>query len=994
MIGNVSPSLESVLGPVNLRVPYAAAVHPHSGEVVAAVGNVLAAYSADSQRDQRLFVADQRMNPSICCAFTACGSYLAAGFDGHPTTIIVFDSATGVPIGAPLIGPRGGCRQLAWSPDGTILAAAGADPCVVLWCWPSGERIAELTASISALALCWSRPLQDASAASVDLGFTVASAGALCWCPVRIAVAGGATSAALEPRAVDLARVAVAAAGAQELADISSAEGAVTMALTRQGWLLRIRGEQLEQFECLNAGPAHAVQCLSFGLVACGLDQGRVRLLHGATLTYHGELCNESCSAAGAVGLAFPVLGAKMNKPLRVWVIYSNGALASFGLDKPSQGDFQKAVFSKYGPTNALGCAAGSGSQLSEHFATCGGSGVQVLQVQEMGPSEVCREVSVTRSSPESAHSVGWSSVAIYIGKVSLIACGHSEGGVSVFSFPDMKGPLRVSSKSSSGVVGVGMIAASSAGPMLLVFSSRDGTVEAHRFAPPTDLAWPPKKVSLETEVVVSFTEKFGSPLPSLAVFDGGHVDDDCPDVSGPLTDADPSLTLQRRCAWLVTAGPSRLIVREVMFGAGAKATVRRLQQEQQDVEPWSALCTDASRSSVFLSARDGLIIELEVGTWCSKNRFRVPLPHGQAFNGVLAASSSGRFLAAAMEASPRVMPAVLLINIDLGTCVSTLQGAEMPTCGIAFSPSGRLYIATSDGAIFIWKIAEARATTSEAKVVTAGSGAGSMSQATVGIGASLSSFAEPSLGQTWLGNSSLGESSFGELSKEDPSLRASSLGEPTLLPAWACTSLTSDSRKSPGCLTETAGHWGQRSELLLSASDLTALGDGESAVHATASSKRALLPADTSPMFDSSRSTFAQVPQSMEVTASAVWRALPDPVLPEQGDLEKVVKKPSADDAAGGGPSRYANEGRRTFAPSARVDPEPSDAILSGAQKTRAALEDLLAIATAANDSGAPPASAAALLELDAILTLAETQLRPLLYPPSAALAAAKRQH
>jgi WD40 repeat protein len=88
-------------------------------------------------------------------AFSPDGKTLASG-SARSGTIILWDVATGQPIGAPLAGHTGGVLSVAFSSDGESLASGSTDQTIRLWDvdtgQPRGEPLAVPMASVKSVA--------------------------------------------------------------------------------------------------------------------------------------------------------------------------------------------------------------------------------------------------------------------------------------------------------------------------------------------------------------------------------------------------------------------------------------------------------------------------------------------------------------------------------------------------------------------------------------------------------------------------------------------------------------------------------------------------------------------------------------------------------------------------------------------------------------------------------------------------------------------------
>ncbi len=86
-------------------------------------------------------------SPITALAFSSDGTLLASGDENQ--TILLWDLATGEPVGIPLIRHQAKITSLAFSPDGRLLASGSADNSIILWDLTSGQPIGEPLAGSS-----------------------------------------------------------------------------------------------------------------------------------------------------------------------------------------------------------------------------------------------------------------------------------------------------------------------------------------------------------------------------------------------------------------------------------------------------------------------------------------------------------------------------------------------------------------------------------------------------------------------------------------------------------------------------------------------------------------------------------------------------------------------------------------------------------------------------------------------------------------------------
>lgn len=738
--------------------PYALAVHPKNAGVATSFGNVLAVCSARTGRQEHMFKIhgvhdDDAPARPVCCAFSPSGCHLAAAFDrslhvnGLVSKVVVFATCSSKSKSCgdhdmkPLpSGPRGVCRQVAWSADAKYIAAAGTDPCVTLWTWPSAVCFATLTAAVPALALSWGQ-------SAAPLGLMVASPGALVWCQVHLPAVGldvtleklpGAT---LEPRVLDLSRF-TQLHGAQELADLSSAEDGAVFAITRQGWVLRLWQERLAKFAPIHADmsqatrhatastalqkSAFAVECAPGGRVACALACRTVRLFDGISLNALADLC---CALPGA----FDTLGLACGSTL--WALYADGSMAGFSMD-PNDKDSPKLLLmgcqdEALSASTALAALpldgliashADGGTAMNgvDYFALCGESGVRF-----------CSSSGVLAGLPEEeGANRKVSAVAVCGQKQVLLACGHHEGLVTGFALqPAVASPLEhfqnmprfsIKLRSEAEVIAVGLATLTAPPEMsnafdaccLVAAACGDATVEIQRLP---FLCAGMQIVFGEPCSVVSMSETFqGGPLPALSLFDGGAVVDETGIFGNTgLLSGDELVVEQptRRCAFLVTGGPQRLLVREITTCEGCAAGMRRVHQEEAHKSGWVGFCSTtkhvlALNSTVLAADGDGRMVEFEVTTGNYRQQTQACLSAGEQLIAPMGLSSGDRLmLLAGVSRQGAVQPRLLVIDVKTGDCIADLSEHAAPIRSVAFCRnSDRFAALTADGSLLTWQ--------------------------------------------------------------------------------------------------------------------------------------------------------------------------------------------------------------------------------------------------------------------------------------------------
>mmetsp|Transcript_41609 Transcript_41609/g.77491 ORF Transcript_41609/g.77491 Transcript_41609/m.77491 type:complete len:948 (-) Transcript_41609:41-2884(-) len=936
--------LGCVCAPATCVSPYALSVHPQTGDVAVSFGSVLAICSARTKRQEQFFQlprtsdADAPPRP-VCCSFSPCGCYLATAFDkpwsldGQACKVVVFavcaaQSSLGEPAIKPFpSGPRGVCRQVAWSSDGKFIAAAGTDPPVTLWTWPSAVCFAQLIAGVPALALSWGH-------GAGPFGLMVASPGALVWCQVHLPPQGfdvtltelpGTT---LEPRVLDLSEIG-RLHSAQELMDLSSAEDGAVFVITRQGWLLRVWRERLDKFARVlrpaeaEASPRspYAVECTPGGRVACALADRTVRLFDGVSLN---ALTDLRCDIPGSIETIGLACGSTL------WAMYADGSLAGFKSDMCDKGSPTMLLLGQenQSPSTASGIVAlplprhddGVVVDAEDYFATYGQDGLRF-----------CSSSGVLAGlAQEEDASTSITAVAVCGNKQILLACGCPGGIVTGFALqPAVASPIEhfqnmprfsIDLRSQAEVLAIGLCILAAPPDMsgafdaccLVAAACADATVEIHRLP---FLVAGMQMVFGESCPLASMSESFhGGPLPSLCLFDGGAVVDEacvfgCSDLLGVEEEPVPEQPA-RCCAFLVTGGPQRLLVREITISQSCSAGIRRVHQEDAHDSTWIGYCSTAvdnllPNSTVLAADGNGRLVEFVAATGKCCQQTHVDLSEGVQLSGPLGVSCCGRLLAVSITRQGIRQPAFLVVEVKTGNRIADLNMSSSSVRSLAFcGSSARLVALAADGSLLLW---HREAAGQQVAMMQAGHGTGSnCSQGAEGHSSSL---------QT-------------SVSAAPAEARR---GRPPIPRAQPCTTTLCPSQQISG---DEHSH-----------TAIPGKGFSEDVNKARAG----------------------------EVSASAVWDALSSSVCDGSGMMSAARNEPV----------------KTSFEPQRRIP--AASALCQEVCNARLALEHILEKVEVAGGLHDNSIDDAALMELDKLLAVAEQRLRPLLYPAHARLRAAR---
>lgn len=648
-----------------------------------------------------------RPRPLTCLANSPCGKWWAMGescFGGRSGQVIIMSSEKEVAASLP-VGVRRSARHVCWAANGELVAAivefeseqvVAADQQLMVWSWPSGERLASSSCG---------RGTQDV-AGSPDCAvlLTVGPSGAKLWTLMRSQDSTAVKGAGVKASAVSAASAASASFGVLPLRLVGRALPALPGPKTSNAPGLRRRPEDalvavawgLESclFLATRQGGLGLTSCDSqqkapiwrdmgrrafslawcrgfagqperaAGMLACGLS-GRVDILDAADMTTLWKIEADGGRLGpqlDAVGLACnPLLGS-------LWVLYADRSLSYFSEPLASR----DACWTLPGAVSDLRSAQGLPGHILTKVVTYSPTSIQLWSSQLQGDLRL-------EAQSEPAHELSAVAVSPW-----LVACGLSNGEVRLFAalhgLAEL-GPLPMRHGAEVLSLSFGHWKPASLRPIILASVSSDRSILVF---------------SIEVQGESGLNSSQASLLLHLQ-----HHSGPVHHVSLLASPGAPGSEVFR----MVVCTADQLIWRELEYKDGFTTVHKCARQQACRGSKWVGACADAQRGIFFAACSNRRLLQLDPAGR-RVQEVRVAGGNSVEIVGPLHLSSDGRYLAVVLKGAA----GVLLCDVA-GPCLQPLArlaaGQAEPCTGVTILPGHRILACWSDGTLLSWQAPE-----------------------------------------------------------------------------------------------------------------------------------------------------------------------------------------------------------------------------------------------------------------------------------------------
>lgn len=622
-------------------------------------------------------------------------------FGGRSGQVIIMSSEKEVAASLP-VGVRRSARHVCWAANGELVAAivefeseqvVAADQQLMVWSWPSGERLASSSCG---------RGTQDV-AGSPDgaVLLSVGPSGAKLWTLMRsdstgakAAVKASASSfasgsfGALPLRLVG--RALPALPGALPGAKTSNAPGlrrrpedalvAVTWGLesclflaTRQGGLGLTSCDSQQKapiWRDMGRRAFSLAWCRGFagqperaaGMLACGLS-GRVDILDAADMTTLWKIE----AAGGRLGPQLDAVGLACNPLLgSLWVLYADRSLSYFSEPLVSR----DACWTLPGAISDLRSAQGLPGHVLTKVVTYSPTSIQLWSSQLQGDLRL-------EAQSEPAHEL--SSVAV---SPWLVACGLSNGEVRLFAALhglSELGPLPMRHGAEVLSLSFGHWKPASLRPIILASVSSDRSI-------------------LVFSIEVQGESGLNSSQASLLLHLQHH--------SGPVHHVSllASPGVGSEVFRMVVCTADQLIWRELEYKHGFTTVHKCARQQACRGSRWVGACADTQRGIFFAACSNRRLLQLDPAGR-RVQEVRVAGGNSVEIVGPLHLSNDGRYLAVVLKGAA----GILLCDVagPMSPLARLAAGQAEPCTGVTVLPGHRILACWSDGTLLSWQAPE-----------------------------------------------------------------------------------------------------------------------------------------------------------------------------------------------------------------------------------------------------------------------------------------------